>query len=433
MKMKLAKCSSKPPLVAFLVFSAASVAFSNGGPVATSQVHSAGGAGPVYQQTGVELVAEDLTFSPGMDFVDVTAVYTLYNPGEYLVTAYSFPVFAMVYPEEEWNMGEFVPEESILDFTIKQNGTELQSECSIYGDDQSAVREYGMTLPLMICSHVTELSLQAGDTTVVEVSYSVRATYEDWETSKEFFPGYEDRRFTYDLSPASFWGSGRAGSFTFTLDCRELFAMGGTVVETPEGGRWITEKLYRIDALDFPMDSLPTLFLSWESRMASKAIHLENHRISPDDCTITVSSSLGEGYGPENLSDGSLETAWCEGEEGVTGSWILLEFEPGVNVSWIGMVPGYAKSEHLYHTNARPLAAQVVLSMDGRELTWDNGIDRIEWEDIQWGPGMARYAYVFNRGESFHYDWIRITFTEALPGEEYEDLCVSELVVAGWN
>lgn len=135
MKMKLAKCSSKPPLVAFLVFSAASVAFSNGGPVATSQVHSAGGAGPAYQQTGVELVAEDLTFSPGMDFVNVTAVYTLYNPGEYLETAYSFPVYATVYPEEEWNMGEFVPEESILDFTIKQNGTELQSECSIYGDD----------------------------------------------------------------------------------------------------------------------------------------------------------------------------------------------------------------------------------------------------------------------------------------------------------
>ncbi len=433
MNMNLAKYSSRPPLVASLIISAASVAFSNGGPVATSQVHSAGDGDPTFQQTDVELVSEELTFSPGMDFIDVTAVYTLYNTGEPLQTGYAFPVYAMVYPEEEWYMGEFVPEDNIIGLTMKQDGMELQSECMLYGDNQSVVREYGLSLPLMVCSYVTELSFQAGDTSVIEVSYSVRATYQDWETSKEFFPGCEDRRFTYDLSPAAFWGSGRAGSFTFTLDCRELFAMGGTVVETPEGGRWITEKLYRIEALDFPMDSLPTLFLSWESRMATKAVHLENHRISPDDYTITVSSSLGEGYGPENLSDGNPETAWCEGENGITGSWILLEFEPGVNVSWIGMVPGYAKSEHLYSANARPLAAEVVLSIEGRELAWDNEIDRIEWEDIQWGPEMARYAYVFNRGESFHYDWIRITFTEAVPGEEFEDLCVSELVLAGWK
>ncbi len=325
-------------VILFLV----SVCMANGGPVATSQVHSAGDGDPTFQQTDVELVSEELTFSPGMDFIDVTAVYTLYNAGEPLQTGYSFPVYAMVYPEEEWYIGEFVPEDNIIGLTMKQDGIELQSECSIYGDDQSAVREYGVLMPLMICSYMTELSFQAGDTSVVEVSYSVRATYEDWETSKEFFPGREDRRFTYDLSPAAFWGSGWAGSFTFTLDCRELFAMGGTVVETPEGGRWITEKLYRIEALDFPMDSLPTLFLSWESRMATKAIHLENHRISPDDYTITVSSSLGEGYGPENLSDGNLENAWCEGENGITGSWILIEPAPGVNVSWIGIVPGYA-------------------------------------------------------------------------------------------
>ncbi len=85
-----------------------------------------------------------------------------------------------------------------------------------------------MMLSLITCSYETELSLQAGDTTVVEVSYSVRATYEDWESTKDFFPGYENRRFTYDLSPAACWGNGRAGSFTFTLDCRELFAMGET-------------------------------------------------------------------------------------------------------------------------------------------------------------------------------------------------------------
>ncbi|HPF31584.1 MAG TPA: hypothetical protein PK907_01080, partial [Candidatus Sabulitectum sp.] len=144
--MNQAKNSSRPPLVVSLIISAASVAFSNGGPVATSQVHSAGDGDPTFQQTDVELVSEELTFSPGMDFIDVTAVYTLYNAGEPLQTGYAFPVYAMVYPEEEWNMGEFVPEENILDFSMRQNGTDLPSDFVIYGDNQSAVREYGMTL-----------------------------------------------------------------------------------------------------------------------------------------------------------------------------------------------------------------------------------------------------------------------------------------------
>ena len=227
----------KTIIIAASVMAAASMSYANGGPVATSQVHSTGDSGPVFQHTDVELVSEELLFSPGMDFINVTAVYTIYNSGDHLETSYAFPVYAMVYPEEDWYMNDFVPEDNIEGFSIMQDGTELQSEYSVYSNDQSAVREYGMTLSLLECSYVTELSFQAGDTSVVEVNYSVRAAYEDWESSKEFFPGYEDRRFTYDLSPAAYWGNGRAGTFTFTLDCRELFAMGGTVVETSEGGK----------------------------------------------------------------------------------------------------------------------------------------------------------------------------------------------------
>lgn len=427
--MMLKRRFSSYSMVIFLV----SVCHANGGPIETSQVHSAGEPGPEFVHRDVELVSEELVFSPGMNFMEVTAIYTLYNPGERLETSYAFPVHAMVYPEDEWYMGEFLPENNIKGFSIKQNGTELYSECSIYGDDQSVVREYGMMLSLITCSYETELSLQAGDTTVVEVSYSVRATYEDWESTKDFFPGYENRRFTYDLSPAACWGNGRAGSFTFTLDCRELFAMGGNVVETPVGGRWITEKLYRMDAFDFPMDSLPPLLIAWESREAAMGNYLQDHIISPERYTVTVSSSLGEGYGGENLTDGNLQTAWSEGAEGTTGEWILIEFEPGVSVSWVGIIPGYAGSEHLYTANARPREAKVVSSMGNNRSTYDQEIGERSWEELAWGTPFSGYAEVFNRGESFPCEWIRITFTGSIPGAVYQDLCVSELVVAGWN
>ncbi len=63
----------------------------NGGPIETSQVHSAGEPGPEFVHRDVELVSEELVFSPGMNFMEVTAIYTLYNPGERLETSYAFP------------------------------------------------------------------------------------------------------------------------------------------------------------------------------------------------------------------------------------------------------------------------------------------------------------------------------------------------------
>jgi hypothetical protein len=116
--------------------------------------------------------------------------------------------------------------------------------------------------------------------------------------------------------------------------------LGGNTVEIPEGANWITEKLVEMKMENFAMDSLPPLVIAWESREAAMSSYLENHIIPPEYYTVTISSSLGEGYGGENLTDGNLETAWSEGAEGTTGEWILIEFEPGVRVSWVGIIPG---------------------------------------------------------------------------------------------
>ncbi len=422
--------SPVPPLWAAAALMAISMSFANGGPVETSQVHSAGEPGPEFVQRDVELVSEELLLSPGMNFMDVKATYTLFNAGGSLETGYAFHVNAFEY--REYHLGEFDPAESIRDFCITLNGEELPFEFAIVRAGET-VKYYDTFLRLVNCFGVTNLELAGGDTSVVEVSCSIRASYEDWETSKDFFPGFEDRRFTYDLSPAANWGSGRAGSFTLTMDCRELFAMGGTVVEAPQWGRWITEKLYRMEAENFPMDSLPPLVIAWESREAAMSSHLENTFVSPENYTITVSSSQGGGYGGENLTDGNLDTAWSGAAEGTAGEWILMEFQPGVNIGWVGIVPGLAAGEHLLASSAKPRKVMVNTNLEDYHSMDSVEVREVTWEEITLGTPVRRYAEVFNRGESYPYEWIRITFTEITPGTESENLCVSELVVAGRN
>jgi hypothetical protein len=214
-----------PPLWAAAALMAISMSFANGGPIETSPVHSVGEPGPEIVQRHLELVSEELVFSPGMNFMDVKATYTIFNAGASTETGYAFPVIALEYPEDEGFPGEFDPAHNIWDFSIAINGEDLPVEFIITRDSDMIISEYSIPLGLVDCYGVTSLELAGGDTSVVEVSCSIRASYEDWETTKDFFPGYEDRRFTYDLSPAANWGSGRAGSFTLTIDCRELFAL----------------------------------------------------------------------------------------------------------------------------------------------------------------------------------------------------------------
>ena len=412
------------------------LAFGNGGPIETSPVFGAGEGGPdLYVHRDVVLVSEELVFTPGISFVEVDVSYVLYNSGENLETGYCFPVTALNTPDENSYTENFNPEYDVQNFTITLNGVELPVELFLSGERESVAIPYGYSAEVSTHLYTTDLEIASGDTAVVQVSYSLRATYEDFQTTKNFFPSYEDRMFTYDLAPASWWGDGAAGSFFMVIDAGPLHTVGGTMLEVPDGGEWVQDDIYEIRAGSYQLESASPMYFSYESRLASAGDYLEEYTISPENYTVTTSSSLGSEYSTANLTDGDLSTAWSEGADGTGDQWILIEFDRSVSISWVGIAPGYMKSEYTYYANARPQGIDVEITYQERTYpeTWDSDVAEISWETIQEGFTVDIYREVFNRGEWYPVKSLKIIFRENIPGEEFEDLCVSEIIVAGWN
>lgn len=417
-----------------LSFTTVSTVLANGGPFETSPVFGAGDWAPVeFVQRDVELVSEELVFTPKINFVEVDVTYILYNYGEDLETGFCFPVTAMIIPEEDRYTRAFELEHDVQGFCISQDGRDLPVEFLLAEESNSTVMDYGHGTPVGTHLFTTQLAIAAGDTTEITVNYLLRATYEDFEVTKHFLLTYQDRRFRYDLRPAAWWGDGTAGTFTMTVNAEELHSMDGSMQILPEGGEWLDDNHYIISEENLNLESLSELSFSFESRTAASSVFLEEHRISPDNYTITVSSELGADYGSDNLSDNDFSTAWAEGEEGTTGSWILVEFDPGTYISWVGLVPGYAKSEYTYTANARPIRAMVAVEIQGTTpFPYTFRIHEIDWEIIEKGFSSKAFWQAYNRGESFDVRSIKITFTETTPGNEFADLCISELVVAAF-
>lgn len=404
----------------------------NGGPFETSPVFGSGEGAPLeFVPRDVEIVSEHLVFTPNMNFVAVDVTYTLYNYGDDLQTGYCFPVTAMIIPEEDRYSELFNPEYDVQDFRIIQDGIELPVELILTEESDTTVTDYDYETPVGTHLFTTQLAIAAGDTTEIEVTYLLRTTYEDYDDNKDFIPSYTDRSFRYDLRPAAWWGDGTAGIFTMTLDAEELHRVYGSMQILPDGGQWLDDDHYTIREESLNLGSLSELFFSFESRTAAATDFLEEHRVSPDSYTVTVSSELGANYGSFNLSDNDLSTAWAEGAEGTTGGWILIEFDPETRIAWVGLVPGYAKSEYTYTANARPLEARVeiVYNLHSSD-SYNSEIPVLTWETIDRGFSTRMFWEVYNRGESYEVRSIKITFTDTVPGTEFEDLCISELIVA---
>jgi hypothetical protein len=61
---------------------------------------------------------------------------------------------------------------------------------------------------------------------------------------------------------------------------------------------------------------------------------------------VAVDDACGEkvSYEPKNAVDGEPTTAWKVGGTGV-GEWIELEYDKPIEVSRVGIIPGYAKTD----------------------------------------------------------------------------------------
>ncbi len=120
-------------------------------------------------------------------------------------------------------------------------------------------------------------------------------------------------------------------------------------------------------------------------------------------------------YGPANMFDDRLDTAWVEAVKGDgIGERILIEFDAPTPVAGVAMLNGYHKSNELFQRNAR--VAEIYLSAS------DGSAFETVLED---DPGLQ--ARRFDRPLTL--TWLVIEIAGSYPGTKYTDNAISELRV----
>jgi len=131
--------------------------------------------------------------------------------------------------------------------------------------------------------------------------------------------------------------------------------------------------------------------------------------LKPDNVNIYT-------YGPENLFDDALDTAWVEGVPGQgVGQWIVVAFDQIRLVKSIEINNGYNKDRDIYQKNGRVKDMRVEFSGRGKP-TYVVLKDTGSTQPVPLPDDMPLKAY-----------WIKFTIESVYPGSKFEDTAISEL------
>lgn len=119
----------------------------------------------------------------------------------------------------------------------------------------------------------------------------------------------------------------------------------------------------------------------------------------------------------KRVLDGKLDTAWCEGVNGVgVGEWIRISnaAEKELQIIAIEIKGGYQADQQRLDNNGCP--TELLIECEGGYS------QKAEFYD---------YDAVFLLDMPVKTDWVKLTILNAMPGEKYEDTCISEIRLLG--
>lgn len=419
------------------------ISFSNGGPFDGSNIINTGNI-TFKNIEDVRLVSESISFIIDQDYVDVEVIYELMNVGDAREVAYAFPV---EYAPIRWHPDDLVwIDEDLPWFRIMKNSEVL--DVSTYIDSDSF--EFNIPDMYSLFAHrrwfMTELSFNSGETMILTVQYRFKTLFLDFITTKSFFPGYDNRFFRYTLNPAGNWGSGIVEDFSYEIDFSSVLRNHGSVISVPEAGEWISDGIYRFEQENFDIAEADTIRVVYEVNAWKTADYIRELSI-PDDCieSIRVSSTLdpqgSSDYSISNLLDMDFTTAWVEGSGGDgTGEWIEIDLG-GFSVAYIGILNGYTKDENTYFGNSRVREVGYELTYDQEESSYsyfsgDVG-EIVDLTDTPWTEFDDNNFYqfvqtIYSSGMEKPIKKIRLEILDVYPGDDYDDLCITELIILGY-
>ena len=145
--------------------------------------------------------------------------------------------------------------------------------------------------------------------------------------------------------------------------------------------------------------------------------------ITKQDFNLSASSTLqqaGYDYSVGSLLDGNTQTCWADGVSGTgEGESITFSSDETKTVSGLAILPGYCKSEDLFHKNGMPL--DIEITSQGK--TW-------KWSFYGFEPNFSSPmdSMVFiDFGGDIDMNECTVTLSVCKSGNKYDDICITEM------
>jgi hypothetical protein len=170
-------------------------------------------------------------------------------------------------------------------------------------------------------------------------------------------------------------------------------------------------------AAAFCLAALASAFADPAAAISGLVVYRADGPISLSSSAVLPKEADGSSYGPENLLDGKLATAWCP-VDGV-GSWVQFAF-PQRDINIISVANGYqrvsAKGTKLFAANAR-VARLLARDSNGVTIALDlsDGDGTQDWKldtSSRFGKGVTS---------------LRFTIQSTYPGSKWQDVLLSAL------
>lgn len=144
--------------------------------------------------------------------------------------------------------------------------------------------------------------------------------------------------------------------------------------------------------------------------------------------SVKASSSLVEknfNHSADTLFDRDEKTAWVEGKKGDgAGEYIFITLEEPTVLAKLGIMNGMNYSKSLYYKNGR--AAEIELALNG-DFTKKVVLGDHYTTHAGWSPNAFEYVDLGEYKKAVK--TIKLTITEAQKGTDFEDTCISELLL----
>ena len=145
--------------------------------------------------------------------------------------------------------------------------------------------------------------------------------------------------------------------------------------------------------------------------------------VTKQDFSLSASSTLqqaGYDYSVGSLLDGNTQTCWADGVSGTgEGESITFSSDETKTVSGLAILPGYCKSEDLFHKNGMPL--DIEITSQGK--TW-------KWSFYGFEPNFSSPmdSMIFiDFGGDIDMNECTVTLSVCKSGNKYDDICITEM------